>query len=70
MNEQTTANVTSIIAALLPGVISLVPTAFAQTNSEVPVPTSDEVNAIFANTCATTLAVDDEYLKTHPKEPV
>jgi hypothetical protein len=67
VTEQLAANVTNIVAAVLPSVISLIKSAFTAGNPGVPPPTSDEVKQIFADSCTSTLGIDDDWDKTHPK---
>jgi hypothetical protein len=53
---------------LLPSVIGLVQTLFVNKNPELPPPTSAEVKAALNSAVIKSLAVDDEWLATHPKE--
>lgn len=65
-NEQTVVAVTNAVAIVLPSVISLIKTLAAKQDPSAPPPTDAEVKAILASKVASSLAVDDAWLGSHP----
>lgn len=64
--EQTVIAVSNAVAAVLPSIVGLFQSMFGQAHPNDPQPTSAEVLQAFASQCLKTLAVDDDWLKTHP----
>ena len=65
-NEQTIVAVSNAVVAVLPSVIGMIQSLFKQQNPGVPVPTSAEVTAAFADACTKSLSVDADWLASHP----
>jgi hypothetical protein len=61
------ANIASAILTVLPSVVSMIQAIFVKQNPGVPPPTSAEVLLGFNAACASSLAVDDDWLNAHPK---
>jgi hypothetical protein len=58
----------ALVTAILPSVVKLIQTLVAHQTPGVPPPTSGEVLDAFAKACASSLAVDDEWLEAHPPD--
>ena len=69
MNEQTIANITGAITAVLPSVVSLIQALFKEQNPNLPQPTNQEVMAAFGTACLSSIAKDDDWLAQHPAKP-
>jgi len=60
----------ALVTVLLPSIVKLVQALHSHQNpGELP-PTSGEVIAGLASACASSLAVDEEWLAAHPPESV
>jgi hypothetical protein len=60
----------ALVTAILPSIVKLVQELYAHQNPGEPPPTSAEVIAGLASACASSLAVDEEWLAAHPPESV
>jgi hypothetical protein len=60
-------NVISIVATVLPSVVTLIQSLVHAQNPTTPPPTSAEVLAAFNQACASSLAKDDAWDAAHPK---
>jgi hypothetical protein len=58
----------ALVTVLLPSIVKLVQELHAHQNPGVPPPTSAEVIAGLASVCTSSLAVDEEWLATHPAD--
>ena len=67
-HEQTIVAVSGAISTILPSIISLVQALFVSQHPDLPPPTSMEVLMALNATVTKTLATDDFWLTTRPKE--
>jgi len=58
----------ALVTAILPSVVTLIQALAAHQNPGEPPPTSAEVLEAFASACASSLAVDEEWLAAHPPD--
>lgn len=63
------AALAALALEMTPSVIKMLQDRFAADNPGQPVPTSAEVIAAWQDAFTKSLAIDDEYLATHPAEP-
>lgn len=67
-SEQTIIAVSGAITTVLPSVVALIKALFIKQNPNTPPPTDAEILLAFSTACTKSIAMDDMWLATHPKE--